>query len=53
MFIKGKGFYLALPLLAVVLAKMLHPILYVFLIFYFIFLYLKHFKILLSVSLLL
>ena len=53
MFIKGKGFYLALPLLVVVLAKMLHPILYVFLIFYFIFLYLKHFKILLSVSLLL
>lgn len=46
MFIKGKGFYLALPLLVVVLAKMLHPILYVFLIFYFIFLYLKHFKIL-------
>ena len=38
MFIKGKGFYLALPLLVVVLAKMLHPILYVFLIFYFIFL---------------
>ncbi len=37
MFIKGKGFYLALPLLVVVLAKMLHPILYVFLIFYFIF----------------
>ena len=36
MFIKGKGFYLALPLLVVVLAKMLHPILYVFLIFYFI-----------------
>ena len=35
MFIKGKGFYLALPLLVVVLAKMLHPILYVFLIFYF------------------
>ena len=34
MFIKGKGFYLALPLLVVVLAKMLHPILYVFLIFY-------------------
>ena len=33
MFIKGKGFYLALPLLVVVLAKMLHPILYVFLIF--------------------
>ncbi len=53
MFIKGKGFYLALPLLVVVLAKMLHPILYVFLIFYFIFMYLKHFKILLSVSLLL
>lgn len=53
MFIKGKGFYLALPLLVVVLAKMLQPILYVFLIFYFIFLYLKHFKILLSVSLLL
>lgn len=53
MFIKGKGFYLALPLFVVVLAKMLHPILYVFLIFYFIFLYLKHFKILLSVSLLL
>lgn len=53
MFIKGKGFYLALPLLVVVLAKMLHPILYVSLIFYFIFLYLKHFKILLSVSLLL
>ncbi len=53
MFIKGKGFYLALPLLVVVLAKMLHPILYVFLIFYFVFLYLKHFKILLSVSLLL
>ena len=39
MFIKGKGFYLALPLLVVVLAKMLHPILYVFLIFYFIFLF--------------
>ncbi len=53
MFIKGKGFYLALPLLVVVLAKMSHPILYVFLIFYFVFLYLKHFKILLSVSLLL
>ena len=45
MFIKGKGFYLALPLLVVVLAKMLHPILYVFLIFYFIFLYLKIFYI--------
>ena len=53
MFIKGKGFYLALPLFVVILAKMLHPILYVFLIFYFIFMYLKHFKILLSVSLLL
>lgn len=53
MSIKGKSFYLALPLLVVVLAKMLHPILYVFLIFYFVFLYLKHFKILLSVSLLL
>lgn len=37
MFIKGKGFYLALPLLVVVLAKMLHPILYVFLIFLFYF----------------
>lgn len=50
MFIKGRGFYLVFPLLIVILAKMLHPILYVFLIFYFMFLYFKHFKMILGVS---
>lgn len=50
MFIKGRGFYLVFPLLIVILAKMLHPVLYVFLIFYFMFLYFKHFKMILGVS---
>lgn len=50
MFIKGKGFYIAFPLVIVILAKMLHPILYVFLIFYFIFLYFKCSKIILGIS---
>ena len=48
--IKGKGFYIAFPLVIVILAKMLHPILYVFLIFYFIFLYFKCSKIILGIS---
>lgn len=50
MLIKGRGFYLVFPLLIVILAKMLHPVLYVFLIFYFMFLYFKHFKMILGVS---
>lgn len=50
MFMKGKIFYFVLPLIIIVLAKMIHPVFYIFLVVYMLFLYLKYSKVIFLIS---